>query len=425
MFKMLLSLALLSFTFFLISAQTDGLLFNNHIYQDNIKTVEFHVDFVDGSFPVYELFSSGQLRFAFDDMDADYKTYTYRVYHCTADWKLSNEITTMDYIEGFDEENLDEFEYSFNTQTEYTHYEIRFPNNDMSVRLSGNYLFVVYEDEDEKTPVITRRFVVVEPLTVIQPQMTRPSDVSKYHTHHEFDFNVIHDKNQLKNPRNSIHVTILQNANWNIQKSSIRPLFARSDEKLEFDYQDRIVFDAKREFRPLDIRSLRNSSLDVEEINRYDDGYHVTLKKDHLRKGLAPISYVDLNGHFIIESRERADAALEGDYANVLFTLEATNAYKDVDFYIYGSLSDWELKEEFKMAYNPQFKAYVGMAQLKQGFYNYYYVASTPDKKQMDFSITEGSDNKTENEYTIIVYYSPFGSRYNRVIGVHTFDSTN
>ena len=45
------------------------------------------------------------------------------------------------------------------------------------------------------------------------------------------------------------------------------------------------------------------------------------------------------------------------------------------DLYIFGALSDWQLKPEFKMVYNPAITSYVTKVNLKQGYYDYYYSA--------------------------------------------------
>ncbi|MEZ4949342.1 MAG: hypothetical protein R2784_08145 [Saprospiraceae bacterium] len=59
---------------------------------------------------------------------------------------------------------------------------------------------------------------------------------------------------------------------------------------------------------------------------------------------------------------------------------------------------------------------------LKQGFYSYQYVMVDKDGNK-DFETLEGNDYQTENEYTIIIYYHPFGARYDQVIAAQTFES--
>jgi hypothetical protein len=91
--------------------------------------------------------------------------------------------------------------------------------------------------------------------------------------------------------------------------------------------------------------------------------------------------------------------------------------------YIFGGLSDWQLKPEFKMVYNPAVSAYVGKVRLKQGYYNYLYAALPKTADHPDFEETEGDWFETKNLYTILVYFRPFGGRYDRIIGAFSFSS--
>ncbi|NRB63177.1 MAG: hypothetical protein HRU40_09175, partial [Saprospiraceae bacterium] len=74
---------------------------------------------------------------------------------------------------------------------------------------------------------------------------------------------------------------------------------------------------------------------------------------------------------------------------------------------------------------------------VKQGLYNYMYglvpmnthPKTRSDKNQpkavvADFSLTEGNFFETENNYLILLYYHPFGARYDQVVGFVQF-STN
>ena len=55
--------------------------------------------------------------------------------------------------------------------------------------------------------------------------------------------------------------------------------------------------------------------------------------------------------------------------------------------------------------------------QLKQGFYNYTF-ATVDDNQLVDTNQINGTFFQTENQYTVIVYYKPFGGLYDRVIGI-------
>jgi hypothetical protein len=44
--------------------------------------------------------------------------------------------------------------------------------------------------------------------------------------------------------------------------------------------------------------------------------------------------------------------------------------------------------------------------------------------RNLNISLLEGDSHETINEYTIIIYYRPFGSRFDRAVGSVTFTST-
>ena len=60
---------------------------------------------------------------------------------------------------------------------------------------------------------------------------------------------------------------------------------------------------------------------------------------------------------------------------------------------------------------------------LKQGYYNYYYAVVPKETNEIDLDRLEGNSQETENEYTILVYYRPFGTRYDQLVGVSTVTS--
>jgi hypothetical protein len=84
---------------------------------------------------------------------------------------------------------------------------------------------------------------------------------------------------------------------------------------------------------------------------------------------------------------------------------------------MYGQMSDWKIDERFKLDYDEARHEYSGEIQLKQGFYNYSYAVVPKKTLKPDYSMLEGDWYETENEYHVVVYYRPFGARYDRVIG--------
>ena len=391
------------------------------IFLPNIKTVRFHIDGLELTYPIIDLNSNNRLLLSFDDLDADVKNYTYTLVHCNADWTPSN-LAPNEYLDGFSEGTLDEYDYSFNTTTPYTHYWLLLPNEDVRFTKSGNYLLVVYEDDQERRIAFTRRFMVVEPRVRILPQMVRPARVDKQRTHQEIDFVVAHDGFDIRNPRTELQAVVLQNGRWDNAVTGVPPKFSRGNEQV-FDYQDRIVFPAGNEFRYLDLRSLRRPSENIYQIDRTDRGYQVMLLRDEKRFDKPHLEWEDLNGQYVVETLDEDDPELEADYAEVLFSLYSPSPYAERELYLFGALTDWQLRDDFHMVYNPAISSYVGKVLLKEGFYAYAYALSPVKGTTPDLGEIEGNWFETRNNYTILLYFKPFGSRYDRLIGAVTFDS--
>ena len=160
-----------------------GLIYEDHVYVDYIRSVKLHIPGIVVSQPIVNL-GSGSLTFSFDDMEGDIKDYVYSVVHCNADWTPS-ELTEMEYMDGFNEERIQYTEYSINTLTDFTHYRVSMPNEDFRFTKSGNYLLKVYDDEDKKFLVVTRRFMVVDSRFLVRAQTVPTSMVKKSRTHQE------------------------------------------------------------------------------------------------------------------------------------------------------------------------------------------------------------------------------------------------
>ncbi|MEL6924892.1 MAG: DUF5103 domain-containing protein [Bacteroidota bacterium] len=392
------------------------------VYKENIRSVKFHLSGLFLSQPIIELNSDGLLSLSFDDLDGDVKDYVYTIEHFNADWTRSD-LIDMEYIDGFNEEKITEYEYSFNTITNFTHYFLALPNDNMAWTKSGNYLLKVYEDEEERELVITRRFMVVEPLFRVQADLVPAADVSKLKTHHELDFVVSHKGIKVQNARQDVKVAVLQNGRWDNAVTGLKPLFLR-DEKLIYDFQDKVVFPAGKEFRFADIRSVRYRMTGVEEIQDFDDGYDVYLYRDRDRSYQAYISERDVNGGFVIENMNEEDNRLEADYANVIVSLKAHDPFEKHELYLIGALTDWQVKDAYQFKYNETDRSYDLDVKLKQGFYNYLYALVDKETGTVDTETLEGNWYETENIYTILIYFRPFGTRYDRLVAAHTIDSS-
>lgn len=266
--------------FLALNSQKTDFEFIDKIYSPTIKSVSFHPQGMGIAAPVSDIEGNIPLLLTFDELTSDVKRYTYKIIHCDFDWHPS-ELMEMEYINGYPEDNLQQYAFSSKTTISYVHYELVLPNKATKWTKSGNYLLVIYEDEDEKVPFITKRFVVINNLVQIEPRLVIPANASLYRTHQEIDFVVNHPKLLIRQPAQEIKAAIVQNGQWQNAVTGIAP-FSFRNQQIIFDYQGKITFPGGKEFRPLDLRSLWQRTGQMADLIRTRTSTEVILFKDKL-----------------------------------------------------------------------------------------------------------------------------------------------
>ena len=404
----------------------DGFVrYEDRTYQENIKTVQFNIKNVPLSLPVIKLGGGEILELQFDELNSEYQDYTYTVIHCNRNWQKSD-IPPAEYIDGFLEENIMNYDFSFNTVQNYMHYSFSFPNQNFNIKLSGNYLLLVYKDFDREKPIITRRFRVYEKLVDIDAQVRLPMVMSKRRTHHQIDVVINHPEFDIRNPFGDIELHIQQNYRWDNIKTELNPIFVK-DDKLIYDNMGDVLFEGSNEYRWIDTRSLRYQPENVDNIWYDPDSMknHVfllpdkILSKDHYRRE------PDINGAFSIGVREGNDPTRDADYVLVHFKLKYPDLILDGGLYLFGGLTEWQVQPKYRMDFNYREGTYECTAFLKQGYYNYQYVYLKDGETEGETELTEGSFFDARQIYTFYVYHQQMGSRYDRLIGHSIISSRN
>jgi hypothetical protein len=394
---------------------TDG------IFRDNVRTVLFFREGWEFSLPILELGSNQRLILKFDELTEKTRNYSYTITHCDFDW-FPSRLIQAEYMEGFIENPINDYTTSINTTVPYINYQLAIPNDNARLLVSGNYLLTVFEEGKRDTPVLTRRFYVVEPSSRISGIVKNATFDSYKGTEQEVDFMVESSGISIQDPQNEVKVVLMQNFRPDNAITNLKPLFVRNNQ-LSYDYSRENVFPGGNEFRNFDIKNIRINGLGVSNIEFFQQMYHVTLKTDLSRRGENYRFENDLNGRYFIKNDRANDPDLESDYILVHFSLELPQPLFGGDIYIFGKLSDWQCTTANKMTFNPALKLYEGMMMLKQGFYDYEYVYVEKGSQKIDNTIIEGSHVETENDYQIFVYYRGFSSRYDHLIGYTAINS--
>lgn len=387
----------------------------------NIKTVQLYKKGWNMSYPIINLYPQEQLTLEFDDFAYESKNYQYSIIHCTSDWEESNLMQT-EYVDGFMPNSIEDYQYSFNTTFDYIHYTLDFPNRDIKLKLSGNYIIKVFELGKEDHPVLIRPFYVTEQLVSIFPRIKYTSNSNFRESMQEVNFTIQHPNFRINNPREEVKVILQQNGRWDNQIDDLKPLFIRNQE-LDYSYNRENLFDGGNEYRWLDIRSTRFAPEHVDNISFFDPHYHFTLFPDKFLSQKPYFYREDFNGKYYIEVKENRDPYIEADYVYVHFKLPVQAPYVDGQIYVSGGLSDWQLNKANRMEYNYNTHTYELTMLLKQGFYNYQYHFLENNHTKAEVERFDGNYGQTENDYIIYVYFQTVSDNYERLIGVNISNS--
>jgi hypothetical protein len=397
--------------------------YTDRVYRPDIKSVQLHRTGWDLSYPIIELNSEDRLSLSFDELTDQVRNYYWTLEHCDADWRPSG-LAVQEYMSGFARQPVQDYSLSFNTYMNYVHFRVDFPNQDVGILISGNYVIKVFDDQDESKLVLIRRFAVSESTASISGRASRPVLNDYRDDGHQINFKVDLGSLVPDDPYSDIKVIIQQNNRWNMSIRDLKPLFVRGNE-LDYSQQTGNIFKAGNEYRFLDIKSMRYMAEMIRKIDYQPPLYHVYLYPDAPRNNGRYFYHEDLNGRFYIEVQEGVNRDTESDYVHVHFTLPYEVPLVDGDLFVSGALNNWECNDVNRMTYNFEKKAYELDILLKQGYYNYEYAFIRKGSGFPDATFIEGSYYEAEQDYVIYAYLSTSSSRYDRLIAYQIVNSIN
>lgn len=406
-----------------MSAQDADFVYEDRVYDELIRSVQIYINNQPALVPIIGLnsgFRSFTLRF--DEMSDDANEYFYRVVHCDRNWKASD-LEEIEYIEGFNGEEIQNYQFSTNTYVDYVNFSLTLPNEDIQFRISGNYILIVYDDEVMTNPVIMRRFMIDEEQVQLFTDLQRVNDVTKSNSHQQLDVKVDLGEMRIGDPMNELSLSIVQNNRWDNMINNSPPKFI-SRNRVNFDNTGKLAMAAGKEFRQFDIRSLQYTTAYVSEIDLHDQGTNVLLHTEKPRAYRVYRDEVDFDGRYIVQNfdfqpssnnvnSQSNESNFNADYADVSFALKMNQNLEEV--YVVGAFTDWKLEEVYKMQYNNKHNGYHVTIPMKQGVYNYLFATKGADGKPY-YDELEGDSEETVNFYTTILYYRDFIQQYDRII---------
>ena len=377
---------------------------------DFIKTITFKSNTTQGQLPVLRL--GEPLILAFDALNGNEEDFYYVIEHFNFDWTPSI-LVKSEYLKGMDNQRILTYENSFNTYQIYSHYDLTIPNlQTRGLLKSGNYMISIYDDYDEL--MFSRKFMIYEDLVKVGVKIKRARDISVIAKKQSVNIVIATNNINFNNPLETIKTLVIQNNNLNTAISDLKPQYTLGNQ-LIYKYDTESSFMGGNEYLYFENKDVRASNIGVQFID-LKEIYHGYLFTGISRKN-SPYTYnPDINGNFEITAIDRTDVDVEADYTMIHFSL-LSDELKDKDIHVYGNFNAFAIEDFTKMEFNPESRHYECLLKLKQGFYNYKYVAVDKTTGVLDEGAISGDFWQTENNYKVMVYYRDLGARFDRLIG--------
>lgn len=381
---------------------------------------------VNGDFmklPVIDLAGNSSLEISFDWLGTEEPRLTYTVIHCDRNWEPSS-LSQLDYLDGFLPVRVTDVEMSFNTFTQYYHCRVAFPNEELSLLVSGNYAVIFSLEEDEDEVVAEACFSVSEQLAFVEGKVSGNTDVDFRMNHQQLDLAVAWSNAQLPyvNPSGDLYLVVTQNNRRDTRREIDRPLRIEAN-RAYYEHNRDLIWEAGNTWRRFEMTSERYAGIGIERIRYHAPDYFAYLWQDKARSQY--LYDQDQKGRYLVNAVRVEDAATEADYFRAVFTLEpCVIPPSGCGIYLIGDFTYGARDERFRMTFDGETGVYRQEVLLKMGHYNYMYAigqdepALDNDTRPMHLGPIEGDFYETPNEYEVSVYYRPHGSRYDRLLGV-------
>lgn len=359
------------------------------------------------------------LEISFDEMSHDVHFYTYTVCHLNADGNPSA-LLSSEYLRGFTTMDITDYQHSINTQRDYTHYRFNFPNEDMQLLASGLYALHIYEDGDRDKTIAWVPFAVVDPKVTIDAN-AHSKTIKELNGHYQqVDIDVSMTDLVLRDPQ---EFTLVVRQNGRTDNAAIlrQPTFVES-KRLRYINHPSLVFEGGNEYRHFDAYSAYYAGTGIERIAYDNRDYHVLLFPDEPREGVYMHEY-DVDGQYRVNAERTSDPDTEAEYMWVHWLFVCEQPWFDGAVYVCGDLFDNEMSLRNRMQYDTEQGAYYLTSLVKQGGYDYQYRFLPKGERAASTLRTDGAYWQTQNEYTIYVFYRPFGARADQLVGLQRLSS--
>lgn len=388
-------------------------LFSQQKDHRNIRT--FSVKSKTNKYPSQTHYLKDKITISFDDLDGDQKDYYYNIKHCNINW-TSSDLMESQFLNGFNNIFIDEFENSFATLANYTHYSFTLPNEQTQITRSGNYIIEIL-DEDEHI-VFKQKIILISPKINVEIKTSTSRNLVEFNKKQAVSLTISTQNLKVNFPKEEIKTFIFQNNDINLCSNYLEPTFTNQN-TIIYRPSNETEFFAGNEFLWFDNHNILVNTNTIYKNYRVDNEFQTILIPNKARKNKIYVYNPDINGQFVIRNSNNSNIETESEYSWVHFSLKE-EIKTDKEIYVYGAFNNFAFTEENKLKANPENNLLSTKIYLKQGFYNYDFVTLDGNIEKHTIS---GSFFETENNYKAIVYFKPMGSMFYEVVGLGSANS--
>lgn len=384
----------------------------NRIYCETVKTLQAVVNKDWLSPTVMTLGTDDMMEISFDELSHTYHRYTYKIEHCEKDWTPSTDIFESDYLEGFNNNTIEDYRNSLNTTVLYTHYSLTIPNDRCRLKLSGNYRLTIFDEDNDNEKVAEVEFMVVEPKMNVGMSVTTNTDIDVNKSHQQVSLSVDYRDLDVTNIDDELYVVVTQNDREDNAVRGVRPNLI-STKGLKWEHNRELIFDAGNEYHKYEILDVSHPTMGIDRIVWNGHNYEVYPFVNEPRRNY--LTDVDANGSFFIRNSNNNEIDYTCDYVRVNYKLKTNQQYEG-EMIIGGHWTTDAEKGHYIMSYDESDGSYNASLLQKQGYYSYQYLLRHPNGKT-SIPPSEGNFYQTENRYQAYVYYKKSDERTWRLVG--------
>jgi hypothetical protein len=347
---------------------------------DRVRTVLLHRTGHESALPVIAIGSGQTLTLSFD-LVGEQGAGPVSVFFYHADRHWNRRLLAVEYMRGFQADDIRDYEPSAATRVPYTNYAYRFPNRTIEFTRSGNFIVRVTELGDERAVLFERPFFLTEEIAEVDMDVRSGlgaglggpflQPVAQIRPPARFD-----------SPIFEYDVCFARDGRFDLVRCADEPTLLGATLFQFYLPEDRA-------FGPPDPRHVLDLSVigagpQIAAVDMSTTPYSVELAPDDERFTPAFFDEGLLSGQSLVESAVRTTSrpGIFGEYVDVTFRYVPEGREPLAGrVFLSGSFNGWVIDPSYRLEWNGASRQYEGTFLLKQGQYTYTYHVEDPQER--------------------------------------------